>query len=503
MACPFLIGSWLAHWFHRFSEAPVMRSPAALCLRCSLLLVIAAAPLQGEETSPIGTWAQFRGPNASGIAVSAEPPVKIGPSQNVLWVKDVPFSPSSPIVWGEKIFLTTFDQNELQTRCYDRASGELLWSRGVQSAKLETFHGTDGSPAASTPVTDGKHVASYFGSFGLVCYDVDGKELWRRPMGVARSAGNFGTGVSPILAGSTLLLLRDELGPSSLLAVDIATGALRWQSPRPTATGSFGTPILWNHQGSDEVVTPGSLELKGYSLETGAELWSVSGLCPFACTTPVLGPDKLYFGAWCSGGTDNPWPEWEDFLARYDPNQDGKIELNEFPERQRDFLRGIDVNEDGLLSKSDLDQVRELSSQGENLLVAIEPGGRGDITETHVAWTFDKGLPYVPSPLFYQDRIYLVRDGGILSSVDADTGEAIERPKRVLPNGSYYASPVTANGHLYFASLPGVLSVVEPAKGQSEVIHEADFGERIFATPALVERNLYLRTETKLYAFGH
>jgi outer membrane protein assembly factor BamB len=448
------------------------------------------------------TWPQFRGPNASGIAEHAKPPAKIGPADHVIWKTDVPFAPSSPIIWNENIFLTTFDQGELQTRCYDRASGQLRWTRGIAAKELEPFHRTDGSPAASTPATDGQHVVSYFGSCGLVCYDFEGKELWRHPMPVARTTGDFGSGTSPIIVGSRVILLRDEAGPSKLISLDVNSGQPLWESPRPEATGSYGTPIIWNNQGEQQVITPGSLFLKGYSLESGRESWTVGGLCPFACTTPVLGDDKLYFGAWCPGGSDQPWPEWPQFLAGNDPNKDGKIELTEYPEAVRDFYRGIDTDQDGLLTEADLNHMREISSRGENMLVAVKAGGQGDITASHVDWTFTKGLPYVPSPVYYRGRVYMSRDGGILSMLDATTGRAIHGPKRSLATGSYYASPVAADGRIYFASLPGVLTVLQAGADRPEVMYQADFEDRIFATPAVVDDNFYLRTESKLYAFG-
>ena len=135
-------------------------------------------------------------------------------------------------------------------------------------------------------------------------------------------------------------------------------------------------------------------------------------------------------------------------------------------------------------------------------MIAVKPGGRGDFSATHVAWKYGRGLPYVPSPLFYDGRIYLVRDGGMVSSFDAETGKPFYAQERLGAIGSYYSSPVAADGRIYIASLPGKLTVVKAGGEKPEILHQADFGERIFATPVLVEDKLYLRTATKLWAFG-
>ncbi len=447
-------------------------------------------------------WPQFRGPNASGVAPTAKPPVKIDRTNGVLWQIETPWSPSSPCLWGGRIYLTTFADHRLQTRCFDRRNGEQLWIHEIESEKLEPFHGTDGSPAAATPATDGHRVVSYFGSFGLVCYDVNGTELWRHPLPLALSGGSYGSGASPIMVGNLVLVNRDQDENSSLLAVDLDTGKTLWESPRPDATGSFGTPILWQNNGEDQIVMPGSARLKGYELKSGRERWVVEGLTGFACTTPVSGEGLLFFAGWSPGQNDAPWPAWESFLAQHDKNNDGVITFDEFDEKSRDFYRGLDTDHDGKITKDDWDKIKARAAKSQNLLVAVKPGGRGDITQTHVAWKYNRGLPYVPSPLFYEGRIYLVRDGGMLSSFEAKTGTPYYTQERLGAEGSYYSSPVAADGRIYVASLAGKVTVVRAGGDQPVILHQADFGERIFATPALAGDQLYLRTQTKLYAFG-
>jgi outer membrane protein assembly factor BamB len=464
-----------------------------------LSIVMLAAPRRAAA-SP--NWPQFRGPNGSGVGDPAKPPIAIGPTNSVQWQMAVPWSPSSPCVWDDRIFLTAFVDAELQTRAYSRRNGQLLWSKGIKPEALEVYHKTENSPASATPATDGRHVVSYFGSFGLVCYDPDGKELWRHPLPVAVSGGNFGSGTSPIITQNLVLLNRDQDTTSSLLAIHIENGQIAWETPRPDTTGSFGTPIIWRNQGAEQVVVPGCLRLKGYDLKTGKENWQVRGAPAFACTSPVLGDGWLYFAAWSPGKSDAPWPSWETFLARFDQNKDGAISFDEFPESDRDFMRGLDVDHDGRITKSDFDAVMARQAKGENTMLAIKPGGQGDITTTHVAWKFDKGLPYVSSPLFYEGRVYLIKDGGMLSSFDAKTGKPYYLQERLEAAGSYYSSPVAADGRLYLASLAGKLTVVKAGEEKPEILHQADFGDRIFATPALVGDHIYLRTQNRLYAFA-
>jgi outer membrane protein assembly factor BamB len=382
-------------------SVPMKRNPLIRFLICSA----AAAVLLSRPTA--AQWPQFRGPGSAGVAADATPPVRIGPTEGVLWKVEVPWSPSSPSIWAERIFLTTFTDGELQTRCHDRGDGRLLWAAGVKPEQLEVFHRSDGSPAAATPATDGQRVVSYFGSFGIICYDVDGKELWRRPLPVAISGGGFGSGTSPVIAGKRVLINRDQDGGgSSLLAIDLETGNTSWETQRPAHRGSFGTPMVWKNDGVDEVVLAGSQRINGYDLQTGEERWVVNGVSGFVCTTPVAGDGMLFFAAWSPGKADSPWPPWAAFLGQHDQNGDGEIALDEFDAGSRDFSRGLDLNHDGKITEGDWDVLLEGAAKSQNLLLGIKPGGRGDISETHVAWKFSRGLPYVPSPLFYDGRIY-------------------------------------------------------------------------------------------------
>jgi outer membrane protein assembly factor BamB len=457
----------------------------------------------GTVSAAEAWWPQFRGPNASGVSESAKPPTEFAPGTNQLWKTAVPPGASSPCVWRDWIFLTAFEDGKLETLCYGRRDGKLLWKQAVTPEKLEEFHATEGSPAASTVATEGNRVVSYFGSCGLVCYDTKGKELWRHPLPTAQTAGGFGSGCSPVIMDGLVLVNRDQITGCSLLAVDLKTGKKVWEAARPDGSQSFGTPIFWKNNGANEVVMSGSLKLKGYDLKTGSERWSLAGMPSLTCTTPVIGEGMLYFAGWAPGKSDGPMPSFADMAKGADKDKDGVITLEEAKAAgMGGFFKSMDMNGDGKLTPEDLEALKAMMAKGENILVAVKPGGKGMLTESQVAWKQTRGLPYVPSPLYYRDRVYLIRDGGIASSFDARTGRTYYQQERIDAIGGYYASPVAADGRLYVASLNGRVTVLAAGGELPKVLHHADFGERIAATPAPVGNTLYLRTATAMYAFG-
>jgi outer membrane protein assembly factor BamB len=463
-----------------------------------MLFLLAAPGLLAE--SP---WPQFRGPNGSGVAPDAHPPVFFGPASNVLWTISLPSGYSSPCVWGERIFLTGYDGEKLETLCVARRDGKILWRRTAPARQIEAFNKREGNPAAGTPATDGARVYVYFGSCGLLCYDHNGKEQWQLPLPVAKTVGDFGSGTSPIVADGLVILNRDQATNSALLAVNARTGRIAWQSDRPDFFSSWSTPVIWA-QSAKEVVLPGFLRLKSYDLKTGVERWTVRGLAAAVCTSPVIGDGLLYCATWStggSGGEEASFPPFE-MLLLGDKDGDGKISLSEAKAaKMGDFFNAYDSNKDGFIERQEWDGLRNIALQGKNSLLAIRSGGRGDITATHVAWTVTKGLPYVPSPLFYQGRIYLVKDGGMVSCFEAKTGKELFVQERLGAPGSYYASPVAADGKIFFASLKGVITVLE-AGDTLKVLASNEFGERLGSTPALVGNQMFVRTDQHLHAFG-
>ena len=459
-------------------------------------LLLATLPLHAETPS----WPRFRGAGGSGVAEGDKPPVEFGPDKNVLWKTETPSGPSSPCIWGARIFLTAYDGAKLWTLCLDRATGRELWRRDAGAEKIEAFLPNQGSPAASTPATDGERVVVYFGSCGLIAYDFEGKELWRHALPVAQTNNDFGSGTSPILADGLVILVRDLAKDSAVLALDAATGKSVWKTERAGMFTGYSTPMVWEHDGVKEIIAPGGLAMKAYDLRTGTERWLVRELAAVNCGSPVASGGMLYLAGWSPAGEDAPMPGFEAMLAS-DTDKDGKISKAESASTfLKDFFSSNDIDKDGYITSAEWDAQINYLKRGKNRLVAVKPGGQGDITPSHIAWEKTKGLPYVASALLYRDRLFMVKDGGIASCFDAATGAAKYEMQRLGIDGSFYASPVAAAGRIYLVSLTGKAATLA-AGDKPEVLWRADFGERIAATPAIAEDTLYVRTETKMFAF--
>ncbi len=468
------------------------------------LIVFLVACTLAASTWADENWPQFRGPNGSGVSTSQHPPIEIQQDSLLRWKVAVPKGVSSPCIWGKRIFLTAFDDGKLWTLALDRGDGHMLWRMAASAKEIEKFHPIEGSPAASTCATDGQQVVSYFGSCGLVCYDLDGHLLWTYELPTAETNFDFGTGTSPIIADGMAILVRDLKSGSMALAVDLTTGKERWKTERPTAPTAFSTPTVAG-QGNDAlVVAAGALQMKAYDLHSGKERWLIRGLPAGNCTMPVVGGERMFFAGWSPGASDAPFPSFNDLLKLYDTNHDGALEKEELEKTPlKNFFDNNDTNHDGKITRDEWENNYRYLKQGKNSLFAFSPKGEGDITDTAIAWKQTKGLPYVPSPLYYRGRVYLVRDGGLVSSFDAETGKPFYESKRLGAPGSYYASPIAAAGHIYFVSLSeGVVSVIKADSDSAEVAAQRKLDERVAATPAIVDDRLYIRSAEHLYCFG-
>src|SRR5712692_7676450 len=198
-------------------------------------------------------WPQFRGPGGSGVADAQKPPVELGPGKNVQWKVPAPSGLSSPVVAGDKLVISAFADGKLYTVAYRRADGTEAWRSEAPAKQIEPYHKVEGSPAASTPATDGERIVTYFGSCGLFCYDLSGKELWKFELPMAVTMGKFGSGVSPVLADGTVVLVRDVSNGGKILAIDALTGTLKWEKKRQSPV-SYGTPVVWNTPAGKQVV---------------------------------------------------------------------------------------------------------------------------------------------------------------------------------------------------------------------------------------------------------
>jgi outer membrane protein assembly factor BamB len=477
-----------------------------MCKSIGLTIVLILSSAARGSDDPL-VWPQFRGPGGSGVAEGQRPPIEIGPDKNVKWKVPVPSGLSSPIIVGDLLVITALDGEKLFTIAYNRADGREAWRAEAPCEKLEAYHKIEGSPAASTPVTDGQRIVSYFGSCGLFCYDLGGNELWRFEMPPAQSMGNFGTGVSPILDDNTVVLLRDESNDPRILALDASTGDLKWEQKRQSK-GGYCTPVVWNTPAGKQVAAPGHMKLIGYDLKTGQEKWFVEGMPSASCASPVTSDGDLYFAAWSPGASDDKefqMPNYDAMLSdAKDDDGDGVMSKQESEDTQfKDFFDNNDENKDGLITRAEWDNILAFMAQAKNSAFALKPGGSGDVTATHVRWQKSRGLPYVPSAIVCGGQYVMVKDGGIVTAYDAKTGDELYQ-KRAVASGSYYASPVAANGHIYFASLVDGTVTVLKAGADNPVVAAKNppLGERVAATPAIADDTLYVRTAEYLYAFA-
>jgi outer membrane protein assembly factor BamB len=449
-------------------------------------------------------WPQFRGPAGLGVAAEdARPPIHFGPATNVQWRVEVPAGNSSPIVRDGRIFLTGFAGGKLLTLAQDLATGRELWRRELTPAQVEEVHPSLGSPASATPVTDGERVYVHFGSFGSAAYALDGRELWRRPMKLTQT--EYGASSSPVLAGGHVIQLLDQDGDSHLVALDRRTGEVVWRVDRPDMRRGFGTPLVWTHDGATDLVVPGTLWLQGLDPATGAERWRVSGLARITCTSPVAGDGLLLAASWTTGGDHGPghllMPKFAEVLAERDTDGDGRFSFAELPPGPaKDRFKHLDGNRNGFVERTEWETMADIFSRVENQAFAVRPDAQGRLSDAGVLWRFKRGLPYVGSPLLYRGRLYLVKDGGMLTCLDPLTGRPLYQEERLGPIGAYYASPTAAAGRIYVASQRGVVSVVK-AGDTLEVLARNDLGETVQASPVMVGETLILRTAGHLAAF--
>ena len=440
-----------------------------------------------------------------GISSSSKPPVEFGKDSNVVWKIAVPSGFSSPIIWGQRLFLTAFDNGSLETLCYSTTDGKLLWKQKAPTDQIEAFHVTLGSPAASSVATDGVHVVSYFGSYGLTCFDLDGNILWTKPMPKAETHGDFGSGTSPVIVDGKVILVRDVINEPAMYAFDLEKGDELWRVDRSDFLSGYTSPIAWKNSHRKEIVVAGSYCLKGYDPANGKELWKVNGLPSVVCTVPVVEGDVLCFAGWAPPAQgEGALPGFEQLLGMMDKNKDGHYTKDESVGTPFEtFFGGQDLNKDGEIVVAEWDVLTAMIAKGVNRVFALKAGGSGDISQSHVLWSQEKSvtLPYVPSPIIYEGELFLIKDGGQVSVLNPETGAGIVQRKRLGDASQYFASPVAADGHLYVTSLNGKISVLT-LKPTLEEIQTIDLGEMTPATPALAGDRIYVRTATTLYAFG-
>lgn len=425
-----------------------------------LLLLVAAGAAGAPPGDTVHRWPQWRGPGGNGFAPGADPPVTWSEAENVRWKVPVPGRGlSTPIVWGDRIFLTTavphgeavpvtgshvdgaHDNLPPERRqrfvvlALDVRTGKTLWERAVADEVPHEATHTTGSWASASPVTDGEVLVASFGSRGIFALDLDGNPIWQADLGDMQIRHAHGEGSSPALHGDTLVVSWDHQGESFVVALDRRTGAERWRRSRDEIT-SWSSPRIVEHQGRVQVILAATNRVRSYDLETGETLWEVGGLSRNVVATPVAA-DGLAFVA-------NSY-DWQAMLA-------------------------------------------------------IRLSGRGDLTGTPaVVWTRDRDTPYVPSPVLAEGTLCFIKHlQNVLTCVEAATGKVRFGPRRLPGVQGVFASPVIAAGRIYVPGRNGVTSVVDLSEPDGTLATNR-LDDSFSASPAVVDRALFLRGDAFLY----
>ena len=514
-------------------SAPSSQHPLILGLTLSVLLLSTS----NGSNDKAAEWSRFRGPNGSGVAPTHyQPPITLGPEFEA-WRTRVPAGLSSPVIGNGRIFLTGIEGEQLVTLAFEHETGKLLWRRNAPVTASEKVHSAC-SPAASTPLVYRGHLYVYFGSFGLLCYDLDGTEIWRKPIPTPQSL--YGMSTSPIGNEDHVILVLDsdrnltesKLSESAILAVNASDGETAWKTSRPFSRSGWSTPVLLKHHSRTDLIVLGHGRLQAYDAKTGEGRWFLKGFSRETIAVPLIGTGMIFASSSRLGGggdiEKNPEPFWNSLMP-FDSNSNGQIERSEmvgdftFPfrpelppghpgfgmplpkdnakrrERIDWILTWIDKNNDGIWTREEFFENLRTGKESP-LLAAVTPGGRGDISTTHVEWEINRGIPEVPSPIFHEGEIYLVRKGGVLSALNAQSGDSLFRERIPDAPGQYAASPVIANDHLYLVSSLGLVSIVRIGESL-DLVHQFDLREFSETTPAIDASTIYFRTGDHLIAY--
>ncbi len=430
---------------------------AALLLTLMASITFAADDFAQEK---LHHWHQWRGPLANGTTPTATPPVEWDAEKNIAWKTPLEGEGSgTPIVWQNRVFLLSAvpTDKKLETpiephpdaktlppenfyqfvvSCFDLESGERLWRKVACEAVPHEGRHTTNTYASASPCTDGQRLYVSFGSRGVYCYDLDGNQLWNKSFGQMRTRYGWGEAVTPALYGDSLVLTWDQEDDSFITVLDTQTGDTRWRQDRDEPT-SWATPLIVTHRGQDQVIVNGTNRARAYDLKTGQLIWQCGGQTVNAIPSPVQHGDNVI----CMSG-----------------------------------YRGSAAYSIRLDSKDDLTDQDDL-----------------------VAWQLHSGTPYVPSPLLYQDRLYFTSSNSAIGTcLDADSGQVIWDKQRLPGLRNMYASPVAANGYIYFVSREGTTLVLKVGDQFEEVATNV-LEDPIDASPALVGDRLLLRSANYLY----
>lgn len=447
-------------------------------------------------------WPQFRGPESLGVSEGHKLPTEFNAKKNMVWQVPLPPGHSSPIVVGKRIFVTAVEGEKLLTIALSTDTGKELWRQESPRPRKEHFQKTN-TPASPSPASDGQRVFSFFGDFGLLAYTVEGKPVWQMPLGPFNNPNGHGS--SPIVADGTVVLICDQDTNSYLLAADAKTGKVKYKIERPEVTRGYGVPALYRPKsGPVEMIIPGAYITVAYNFATGEKLWWFGGMSWQSKSPPILIDGIMYQSSWETGG-DGPMPEVPEFdqvQASSDKDNNGKLDATEALTLgiKAGGFTAADLDHDGFIDSREWGFYRMLK-QTRNALVAAKPGGRGDVSNSHVLWRYSKSLPNTSAPLHYAGALWIVKDGGVLTTLNPKTGDVIKQGRLTGALEQYWASPVAGDGKVYMISAAGKVVVLKGA-GEWEILAMNELDDEVFATPAIVNGRIYLRTRNSLYCFA-
>lgn len=420
------------------------------CTALSSMLFVAAPAATAADD-----WSRFRGANGSGVSRSTGLPIEFGPGKSMLWEASIPFGRSSPVIAGDRIFVTAVEDGKLLTLALDRASGTVLWRRALARDHVADLYKSTDS-ATPTPVVDDKSVYVFFHEAGLVAYDHGGQERWRLALGPFRNF--YGIAASPVLSGNTLFLVCDQAHGSFLLAVDSTNGKELWRRNRPARLESYSTPIMLpGDSGPGAIVVSGSRWVDAYDPATGVNLWVLGGVGSGPIASPVLAGTTLFINA--PDHAEEGWSPWSEISKEHDGNKDGVLSKQEVEGSWLVRHFGwVDVDVDGAISADDWTKLTsEVVNDGWGVFAIRVPSAGGD---AEILWNY-----------------------------------------RHNETSKVYASPVAADGKIYIGDMDGRMIVLESGP-EWRVLASNDLGEEIWASPAIVEGHLYVRTKTRMYDFA-
>lgn len=450
-------------------------------------------------------WPHFRGPNSSGISTSRNLPSKFSHEDKVLWRAELGDGIGSAAIASGRVFNCAMTgDTTLGVFCHDAKTGRELWRKEFPTGELPRITPPN-SHASSTPAADARRVYVYFSTLGILALDAkSGKKLWQRKLPLPAYLMDWGPGASPVVYGDKVFFCQDDDLASFVLALDAKTGRELWRTPREDMLAGYATPVMCTANGQTDLVVAGSGKLKGYDPATGKERWTCNTLLRTIMTSPVVVRDKVYVAVQSYG--DRSRTLKYALLQWLDTNQDGDLAREETPKEFHAKFDRSDTNKDQRLDQDEIENAFQHPNNmvgGGNIIQAVRGGGKGDVTKTHLVWSVDNRAPSnLSSPLVVNDRIYLVKSGGLSSCFNANNGSVHWELTRLRTYGDYYASPVAADGKVFLTGRNGFVVVLKDGP-ELKILAKNDMDEEILATPSIADGRLFIRTRQSILCISN